>query len=200
MRKRMTLSAACLVGLLLAAALPAAAMSPPGQQLVRLRHQVALLKAKVRRLQAENRLLADVNAAGLRRELALQRHVAAVDPCPITIPNGSKPPGATFGAEFHGNGSIWVGTWHSNVVVWPAERDGSITTKFGWWRGATGKLRIEGRRLDAPAPPLVGHVPDGYGDSGFQSSGITFPAAGCWQVTGLVGEASLTFVTLVLAA
>jgi hypothetical protein len=42
-------------------------------------------------------------------------------------------------------------------------------------------------------------VPDGYGDSGFQSSGITLPSEGCWQVTGRVGDASLTFVTLVLA-
>jgi len=30
-------------------------------------------------------------------------------------------------------------------------------------------------------------------------SGITFPTEGCWQVTGRVGEASLTFVALVLA-
>jgi hypothetical protein len=200
MRKWTTLSAAWLAGLVLAAALPAAAMSPPGKQVVRLRQQVAALKAKVRHLKVENRILADVNAAGLRREMALQRHVAAVDPCPITIPNGSKPPGPTFGAEFHGNGSIWVGTWHSNVVVWPADPDGSITTKFGWWRGVAGKLRIEGHRLDGPDPPLVGHVPGGYGESGFQSSGITFPATGCWQVTGRVGEASLTFVTLVLAS
>jgi len=194
MRKSIALCAACV---LLAAALPAAAMSPPGKQL---RHQVAVLKAKVRRLQDENRALAEVNAAGLRRELALQRHVAAVDPCPVTIPNGSRPPGSTLGAEYHGNGSIWVGTWPSNVVVWPADADGSITTKFGWWRGVAGKLRIEGSRLDASAPPLVGHVPDGYGDSGFQSSGITFPTEGCWQVTGRVGEASLTFVVLVLRA
>ena len=197
MRKWIALSAACFV---LAGALPAAAKSPPGKEVVRLRHQVAALQAKVRRLRAENEALAEANAAGLRRELALQRHVAAVDPCPVTIPNGSPPPGPTFGAEHHGNGSIWVGTWHSNVVVWPAEPDGSVTTKFGWWRGVTGKLRIEGRRLDAAAAPLVGHVPDGYGETGFQSSGITFPSAGCWQVTGRVGDASLTFVALVLAA
>jgi len=197
MRKSIALCAACV---LMAAALPAAAMSPPGKELVRLRHQVTALKAKVRRLQAENTALADVNATGLRREIVLQRHLAAVDPCPVTIPNRSSPPGPTFGAEYHGNGSIWVGTWHSNVVVWPADADGSITTKFGWWRGVAGKLVIVGRRLDAPAPPLVGHVPDGYGDSGFQSSGITFPTEGCWQVTGRVGEASLTFVVLVLRA
>jgi hypothetical protein len=156
-----------------------------------------VLKAQVRRLQAENRTLRQANADASRREIALQRHVAAVDPCPITIPNGSRPPGSTFGAEFHGNGSIWVGTWHSNVVVWPAGAVGSVTAKFGWWRAVAGKLRIEGYRLDGPAPPLVAHVPDGYG---FQSSGITFPTEGCWQVTGRVGDASLTFVTLVLAA
>ncbi len=185
----------CAAGLLLPAALPVGAKSPPNG----LKHEVAMLKAKVRRLQAENRSLAQANAAALRREIVLQRHVAAVDPCPITHPNGSKPPGPTFGAEFHGNGSIWVGLWHSNVVVWNAQPDGSVETKFGWWRGVPGTLRIEGHRLDAPAPSLIGHVPNGYGDSGFQASGITFPSEGCWQVTGRVGEASLTFVTLVLA-
>jgi hypothetical protein len=64
----------------------------------------------------------------------------------------------------------------------------------------TGKLRIEGRRLDGPAPPLTADVPDGYGDAGFQASGIDFPTEGCWEVTGRVGSASLTFVTLVVAA
>jgi hypothetical protein len=200
MRKARALVAMCVAALLVPAALPADAKSPPRNGVVRLRHQVVVLKAKVQKLRAANRQLAQANAVGLRHELALQRRVAAVDPCPITRPNGSKPPGPTFGAEFHGNGSIWIGLWHSNVVVWDAEPGGTITVKFGWWRGAHGKVRIEGRRLDAPGPPLVGHVPDGYGDSGFQSSGITFPSAGCWQVTGHVGEASLTFVTLVLAA
>jgi hypothetical protein len=174
-------------------------MSPPGKELARLRHQVVVLKAKERRLRAENRLLTEANASALRREIVLKRHVATVDPCPITHPNGSRPPGPTFGAEFHGNGSIWVGTWDSNIVVWKTDPGGAITAKFGWWRGVPGRLRIEGHRLDAASPPLVSNVPDGYGDSGFQSSGITFPTEGCWRVTGRVGEASLTFVTLVLA-
>lgn len=198
MRTSTVLSGFCVVTLLLVAALPADATPPPGKELGRLRHQVTALKAQVQRLRSENRSLVGANAELLRREIVLQRHVAAVDPCPITVPNGSRPPGPTFGAEFHGNGSIWVGTWHSNVVVWPRAGDGSITTKFGWWRGVTGNLQIEGHRLDGPAPPLVGHVPNGYGESGFQSSGITFPTEGCWQVTGRVGNASLTFVALVL--
>jgi hypothetical protein len=68
--------------------------------------------------------------------------------------------------------------WDANVVVWKPAADGSVTAKFGWWRGVPGKLRIDGRRLDGAAPPLLAHVPDGYDDSGFQSSGITFPTAG----------------------
>jgi len=41
-------------------------------------------------------------------------------------------------------------------------------------------------------------VPCCYGDAGFQASGVIFPTEGCWQVTGRVGTASLTFVTVVL--
>jgi hypothetical protein len=63
-----------------------------------------------------------------------------------------------------------------------------------------GQLEITGHRLDGPAPPLTASVPEGYGESGFQASGVTFPTAGCWEVTGRVGDATLTFVTLVVAA
>jgi hypothetical protein len=61
-------------------------------------------------------------------------------------------------------------------------------------------LTIEARRLDGKAPPLRADIPDGYGDKGFQPSGIHFPTEGCWKVTGTVGNAKLTFVTLILRA
>lgn len=70
--------------------------------------------------------------------------------------------------------------------------------KFGWWRNLHGQLRINGRRLDAVAPPVRVVVPSGYGMTGFQSSGVTFPTRGCWQVTGKAGTATLTFVTMVI--
>jgi hypothetical protein len=41
-------------------------------------------------------------------------------------------------------------------------------------------------------------VPDGYGEIGFQSSGIIFPTPGCWEITAQVGVSRLTFVTLVV--
>jgi hypothetical protein len=78
------------------------------------------------------------------------------------------------------------------------EADGSIGWKLGWWRFASGMVTITGRRLDATAPPLRGSAPDGYGSTGFQASGVYFPTEGCWEVTGTVGDAKLSFVTFVL--
>lgn len=181
-------------------ALPAGAAETPAGTIARLESQVAALQAKVKKLQAEKRSLALSLGIFARHQRALARRVALVDPCPITRPNGSQPPGSTFGADLHGNGSLWVGLPPSNVVVRERVPDGSIRDKFGWWRGVSGELRIEGRRLDGPAPPLRASVPDGYGDSGFQATGLFFPTEGCWEVTGRVGAASLTFVTLVIAA
>jgi hypothetical protein len=78
------------------------------------------------------------------------------------------------------------------------EADGSIGWKFGWWRVASGSLMITGRRLDADGPALRSAVPDGYGTSGFQASGVYFPTEGCWEVSGSLGASTLTFVTFVL--
>jgi hypothetical protein len=80
------------------------------------------------------------------------------------------------------------------------DSDGSLSMKFPWWRGVRGKLIIEGRRLDASAPPLRASIPEGYGDTGFQATALIFPTEGCWEVTGKVGETRLTFVTRVVKA
>jgi len=71
--------------------------------------------------------------------------------------------------------------------------------KIAWYRanGLHGRLMIKGKRLDAPAPPVRAHFSD-YGDTGFQPSEIIFPTEGCWQVTGTVGDVSVTFVTRVV--
>ncbi len=122
-------------------------------------------------------------------------------PCPVTIPNGSTPPGAKPSPDRHGNDALWVDVWPNNKILATPKyirSDGSIDMKFGWYRGVPGKLTVEARRLDAPAPPVQVNIPGGYGDSGFQATGIYFPTEGCWEITGRVGAASLTFVTLVV--
>jgi hypothetical protein len=122
--------------------------------------------------------------------------------CPVTRPNGSIPQGepATAGARYFGNGDLWTDLYRNPIRPRPEDvrENGAVEIKVPWWRGVAGKLTIEGQRLDATAPPLSAWIPGGYGRRGFQSTAITFPTAGCWQVTGSVGDASLTFVSLIL--
>lgn len=125
--------------------------------------------------------------------------------CPVTLPNESVPPEATdWGPDdSYGNGKLWTLFWPYGVVLaqpeW-VEGDGSIGVKWPWWRGVRGELKIEGRRLDNPAGPARADISPDYGLTGFQPSGIYFASEGCWEVTGRVGSASLTFVTLVAKA
>jgi len=127
--------------------------------------------------------------------------------CPRTI-GTEGPPQAERGlfgwSSSHGNGKLWVGgLWPEGVITAEpsfVEADGSVGMKFGWWREVSGRLVITGRRLDGQAAPARGDVPDGYGQTGFQASGVVFPTEGCWEITGTVGEVRLTFVTFVRKA
>jgi len=140
----------------------------------------------------------------LSAALAVSTPAASVPgTCPLTLPNRSTPPGEQWAGMNHGNGKLWTVFWPHNVVIASpdvVEKDGSIGIKWPWWRGVTGELTITGRRLDGKASPLRADIPSGYGVSGFVPSGIYFSAEGCWEVTGAVGAAKLTFVTLVVKA
>ena len=136
------------------------------------------------------------------------RPVAMADAryCPVTIghpvPRTKPWRDLLFGwPSAYGNGSLWVGSlWpHGVVIITPdnVDPDGRLEMKFGWYRLTSGYLTITGRRLDAPAPPLSGRTA-GYTLTGFNASGVIFPTEGCWQVTGRVGQAALTFVTFVI--
>ena len=120
--------------------------------------------------------------------------------CPVTLPNAHNPPGQTSRLSY-GNRRLWVELYPRGIIrpayYRPARRNGVIAVKFPWTRGVPGHLKITGRRLDADAPALQSWVPGGYGRTGFQSTAVRFPTTGCWEVTGRVGSASLTFVTSV---
>jgi hypothetical protein len=137
-----------------------------------------------------------------------RKPTAASRECPVTIPNGSVPPGESAPGDYHGNGKLWTALPARGVLVavppgaegqgWvttDVREDGSVGMKFGWTRGSgvEGRLEIRGRRLDGKAPPLEAEIQD-YGPSGFQPSTIVFPSEGCWEVTGRSGDAELTFV------
>ena len=126
-------------------------------------------------------------------------------PCQVTTPGGRLPEG--IGDVDYGNGSLAIQLWPQGRLVAGrlpdggsyAEigRDGAVVAKLAWWRGAAGRLLIEGKRLDDSAPPLIAGVPDGYGPNGFQPTTLTFPTEGCWEVTGSVGRSRLPFVVQV---
>lgn len=73
------------------------------------------------------------------------------------------------------------------------DRDGALGIKFGWERFKKGHMIVGGRRLDAPAKGARAYISD-YGDIGFQPMYLVFPTPGCWEITGKVGDGSLTFV------
>lgn len=125
--------------------------------------------------------------------------------CPVTKPR--KAPASIgdllFGSGVaFGNKSMWVGGLGEGGIIRAdvrfREDDGWIGWKLGWWKIKSGSLTITGHRLDGPAPPLRSSVPSGYGLTGFQASGVSFPTEGCWQISGAIGDATLTVVTFVL--
>lgn len=93
------------------------------------------------------------------------------------------------------------GPWYINAdrtiwAGWDAANLREGRNKVLWIRPQGEQLEISGRRLDSPSPPLVARIPCCY-PTGFQATGLTFPAAGCWEVKAKAGSSSLTFVTLV---
>jgi hypothetical protein len=126
--------------------------------------------------------------------------------CPVTAPNGRRPPGEQPSPEDHGNGALWtVVPLDGMIVARPpfVRPDGSMRIKFPWWgsRRADGKLRITGTSL-APQGRVAqsGISPGQTGAPHFWASAITFPTDGCWRITGTAGRASLTFVVSVIRA
>jgi hypothetical protein len=145
-------------------------------------------------------------AAGAGRQASSPPYHGITE-CLVTTPNGIAAGEPEPDPNSYGNAEISVGPfglWPEGTVIFRPDgagfitRDGSLGMKFGWRRGISGPLTIEGRRLDATAPPLRAEVPHGYQQRGFQASYVIFPTPGCWEVTGRVSEASVTFVTRVV--
>ncbi len=69
--------------------------------------------------------------------------------------------------------------------------------KIGWYRQRRGVLRIYAKRLDGPPAPFKAELTPFYGKLGFEPSGLTFGAPGCWAITAVVGRQSSRFVVTV---
>jgi hypothetical protein len=126
--------------------------------------------------------------------------------CPVTLPNGNRPPGQPRNVSCYGNGLLWAGLTADGVYAVSPDRvgaDGSIGNKLLWvttppWRPPT----LSGERLDAQAPPLrvLGMNRGSFSGAANPSfmSPVIFPTAGCWRLRARVGDISLTYVVSVV--
>jgi hypothetical protein len=123
---------------------------------------------------------------------------------PFTPPPPNAPTAPWAGEFWYGTNLLWTrvptsGMWYGL----PHNPDGQ-TQKVFWWRQGyiwkedpTPALTVTGRRLDAPAPPLsASEATNAYAED-IQSAmlvGVDFPTPGCWEITGKVADAELSFV------
>jgi hypothetical protein len=98
--------------------------------------------------------------------------------------------------DWYGNDALWVGLPPTGVLPADPQPQG-LSTKFPWWRALPGRLTIQAQRLDGPTGAFTADVPAGYGDLGFQPTGLNWAVPGCWRVTGTVHNKSLTFTVWV---
>lgn len=123
----------------------------------------------------------------------------AISSCAVTQPILDEPPADPLADPFgfgewivNADRSIWVRLPPDGV--WRASGE-----KIIWIRPAGNTLTISGQRLDGAAPPLRADIPCCY-TTGFQVTGLYFPAEGCWAVTASAGAHQLHFVTQVKLA
>jgi len=121
-------------------------------------------------------------------------------PCPVTVGDaGARPPEgidpasrpvawATADSYWYGNEALWVRLPPASTL-----KLASGGVKFPWWRVKTGALSVQARP-EAGGEMIAAHVPEGYGESGFQVSGLHFSGPGCWRIKGWLGADTLEFV------
>lgn len=135
--------------------------------------------------------------------------------CPITQPQTppfvpfNRKPSLNSGEFWYGSDKLWTavranGTW-SDLPFSPGQ---GYAQKVFWWRQGYDvqaepqpDLKVTGRRLDAPAPPLVAsRATNAYADDigSAMLVGVQVPSAGCWEITGQYRDAKLSFVVWVV--
>jgi hypothetical protein len=129
----------------------------------------------------------------------LRFHAPTGTACPRTTPNDNLPPGAPSTAfRFHGNGSLWALLPNNGVLT---------TNSLGGYKliwvakpGVSDPLAVRYRLLADSSPPLIASAISGsltgYPGPSWASRMSFQP--GCWQITGRLQDAAVSFVTQVV--
>ena len=134
--------------------------------------------------------------------------------CPVTRPPEVRfiPPGPysewpALGYAWYGTDALWTAIPNNGEWAGLPHNPPGYTQKVFWWREGyfwtdepEPKLTVTGRRLDAPAPPLVVSKATNAFAADIQSAmlvGVDFPTLGCWEISGVYADAKLDFVVWV---
>lgn len=173
-----------------------------------------IAKSEPTRALEDYRMPTDVPEASDLTATAESELVSSIPPadCPVTLPSdpafNAPEPYASLapwpGIFWYGAEHLWTAL-HENGV-WeglPKNPDG-YTQKIMWWSRLYSlkdelepALVVMGRRLDATSPALrfygtTNAMADDIGEA--MLTGVEFPTAGCWEVTGQYKKSGLTFV------
>lgn len=111
--------------------------------------------------------------------------------CAVTNPKGGVYGNDSLAAVLPVNGTFVFKPGGPGFV----DADGALGIKVGWGARKRGTLLIKGRRLDGEAAPARAYIPHSYDNYvGGMSMYLVFPTTGCWEITGTLAGASLTFV------
>lgn len=153
------------------------------------------------------------SAASFSQTSDSQKPDSVPDRCPVTEPSGKPlvppypyPPTPYPGGSWYGTDRLWIvgppAVWKGLPHETPT--DPTFTQKMQWWRQGYNpriepipKLKVTGRRLDAPAPPLIVEVSNTAGPRPSMMVGMNIPTLGCWEITGHYEDDELTFVVWV---
>ncbi|MDQ2952494.1 MAG: hypothetical protein M3R54_09555 [Chloroflexota bacterium] len=124
--------------------------------------------------------------------------------CPVTLPASSWVAELARFTPLPASRFTWYGDTKTLAVDLPIDGvyriqagEPTLSTKIAWWRYVPGTVQITARSVDGASPEIRTSTTAGYGDSGFNPSGIDFTSEGCWRVNGNLEGHQLTFVMLV---
>jgi hypothetical protein len=124
--------------------------------------------------------------------------------CPLTLFSVDKPR-AMGGGTYTTLPSLWWANGEGTLWAFPFSNETHAGSEGGlkvlWVRTDGGtfsgsKLTIQGIQLYGLSTSIRADIPCCY-DSNYQASGLYFPNAGCWMVTGKVDNSSLSFTIYV---
>ncbi len=113
--------------------------------------------------------------------------------CPASTPTIATPPDSAHRDPLP-HGAYFVS---ADELIWATVEQWRVgSLKVRWVKPLGSQLVVRGRRLDGNAAPLWARIDDGYvGD--FQTSWLTFPTSGCWEVEARADGSFLQFVLYV---